>query len=308
MRMAGDTLHPISAVASRTGLTIKAIRFYADRGIVPATGRSPAGHRCYDDAAIARLALVKTLRDLGIDLPTIGRVVTRELALPEVAATHAAALATQIRVLNLRRAVLAAVAERGTTPEELRTMHELATLSAAEREALIENFLATTFAEVAGPAFEGIKNSLTPDLPDIPTSEQLAAWVELAELTGDADFRTTLRELAQHHASDGPGLRRDPAAMVQAEVAPALSAGVPPTAPEATQVVTAVTTQHAKATARPDDAVLRRALLTRLTRTNDPRRERYLELLAVINGWARPEPLTPALTWFTEALRTRIPA
>jgi DNA-binding transcriptional MerR regulator len=305
--MAGDTLHPISAVARRTGLTIKAIRYYADRGIVPATGRNLAGHRCYGDAAIARLALVRTLRDLGVDLPTISRVLTRQVALPEVAATHAAALATQIRVLDKRRAVLTAVAEQGTTAEELTAMHELATLATAERTALIESFLTTVFTDAA-PNVEGIKNSLTPTLPDTPTAAQLAAWVELAKLTQDDDFRDLLRELAHHHAKDGTGIRKDPAAMVQAEVAEAAATGVDPTATESTELVTAVTTRYARSVARPDDESLRRELLTRLTRTNDPRRERYLELLAVINGWARPEPLTPALTWFTVALRTRIPA
>jgi len=33
---------------------------------------------------------------------------------------------------------------------------------------------------------------------------------------------------------------------------------------------------------------------------NDPRRERYLTLLAVINGWPGPESLAPVLDWSTE--------
>jgi len=307
--MDGDDLCSISAAARRTGLTIKAIRFYADRGIVAPTDRDPAGRRRYDDAAVARLALLKTLRDLGIDLPTSRRVLQRELTLAEVAATHAEALATQIRTLRLRRAVLTAVAERGATPEEMTLMHELAKLSAAERGNLVEDFLAAAFAEVAAdPRFEGIRRSLTPELPENPTTEQVAAWVELAELTRDEDFRTTVGEMAAHQAGDRPGLRKDPTAIVAAEVAPALSANVSPTAAEATRIVTAVVTEHARLTADPDDAAMRRRLLTRLTTANDPRRERYLELLAVINGWPPPQPLTPALTWFTAALSSRIPA
>jgi hypothetical protein len=35
---------------------------------------------------------------------------------------------------------------------------------------------------------------------------------------------------------------------------------------------------------------------------NDPRRQRYLELLSVINGWPPPESLAPALTWFLDAV------
>jgi hypothetical protein len=48
------------------------------------------------------LDLVRTLRDLGLDLSTIRKVVDRETSLPDVAAAHAEALAAQIRVLRLR--------------------------------------------------------------------------------------------------------------------------------------------------------------------------------------------------------------
>lgn len=108
--MDGDALYSIGDLAQRTGLTVKAIRFYSDRGIVPPTDRTPTGYRRYNTDAIARLDLVRTLRDLGVDLPTIRRVVDRELSLPEVAAAHVEALAVQIATLRLRRAVLAAVA------------------------------------------------------------------------------------------------------------------------------------------------------------------------------------------------------
>jgi hypothetical protein len=45
-----------------------------------------------------------------------------------------------------------------------------------------------------------------------------------------------------------------------------------------------------------------------LESANDPRRERYLQLLAVINSWPAPESLAPVLDWFVQALRARIPA
>lgn len=47
--------------------------------------------------------------------------------------------------------------------------------------------------------------------------------------------------------------------------------------------------------------------MSRLEAANDPRRELYLRLLAVINGWSAPESLTPTLDWFIEALRARTP-
>jgi hypothetical protein len=56
-----------------------------------------------------------------------------------------------------------------------------------------------------------------------------------------------------------------------------------------------------------DDVDLRRRLSTRLETANDPRRERYLQLLAVINGWSPPESLAPVFDWFIRALDARIP-
>ncbi len=64
----------------QTGLTVKTIRFYSDHGIVVPARRSPAGYRLYGIDALARLELVRTLRDLGIDLQTVRKVVNRAFA------------------------------------------------------------------------------------------------------------------------------------------------------------------------------------------------------------------------------------
>ncbi|MEU4228614.1 MerR family transcriptional regulator [Nonomuraea sp. NPDC026600] len=311
--MDGDTLYSIGELARRTGLTVKAIRFYSDQGIVPPTDRSPAGYRRYGIDALARLELVRTLRDLGLDLPTIRKVVDREVSLTEVAAAHADALAVQIRTLRLRRAVLTAVARRGSTPEEMDLMHGLAKLSADERRRLIGDFLDTAFGGLAGnPEFAGVMRSMTPELPDNPETEQVEAWVELAELSQDPDFRAGLRRMAEQYAveraqGDTAVLRRDSAAMVREEAGPAVAAGLDPAAPQADAVVAAVTARYADVFGCPDDAGLRRRLLARLESANDPRWERYLRLLAVINGWPAPESLAPVLDWFVRALRARMP-
>lgn len=295
--MDGATLYSIGDLARRTGLTVKTIRFYADRGIVPPTGRSPAGHRRYGIDAVARLDLVRTLRELGLDLATIRKVVDREVSLPEVAAAHAEALAAQIRTLRLRRAVLTAVARRGSTLEETDLMHKLAKLSEDERRRLIDDFLGSAFGGL--DAFEGITRSMTPELPDNPEPEQVEAWVDLAELSQDPDFRAVLRRLAEQHAADRDptALRRDPVAVVRDEAGPALAAGVDPASPAARLVVAAVLARFP----------WRDELAARLEAANDPRRERYLRLLSVINGWPAPESLTPALDWFLAALRAGSP-
>ncbi|MET9735175.1 MerR family transcriptional regulator [Streptomyces sp. NPDC006458] len=309
--MDGDTLYSIGELARRTGLTIKTIRFYSDRGIVTPTDRSPAGYRLYNIDAVARLDLVRTLRTLGLDLPTIRKIVDRELSLPEVAAAHAEALAVQIRILRLRHAVLTVVAERGLTPEETDLMHQLAQLSEDEHRDLIGDFLDTVFDGLgADPAFAGVMRSMTPELPDTPEAEQVRAWVEWAELALDPDFRAGVRQMAEDLAAeraqgDTTGPRRDFAAAVRDLVAPALTAGIDPASHQADPIVAALADHYAHICGRPDDAELRRRLLLRLESVNDPRRDRYFQLLAVINSWPAPESLARVLDWSVEALRVR---
>ncbi|MFE9745351.1 MerR family transcriptional regulator [Saccharothrix saharensis] len=293
--MDGGAVFGIGELARRTGLTVKAIRFYSDEGIVPPTGRSPAGYRLYGHDAVARLDLVRTLRELGLDLPTIRRVLDRELTLAEVAAAHADAVAAQIGVLRLRRAVLVAVAERRAGPEEMGLMHRLAKLSEDGRRQLVGEFLDSAFGDLADePAFRGIARSLTPELPDQPEVAQVEAWVELARLAQDPDFRACVRRLAERHRGVHEGLGPDPAAVVRDAVAPALAAGVEPTSTEAGRVVAAVLDRVPHVSAERLAALLEAA--------NDPRRERYLRLLAVVNGWPAPESATPAFDWFLRAL------
>ncbi|MFJ3768981.1 MerR family transcriptional regulator [Streptomyces sp. NPDC090082] len=314
--MNGETLHSIGDLARRTGLTVKAIRFYADTGIVPPTDRTPAGYRRYGPDAVARIELVRTLRELGIDLATIRKVMDRDVSLTDVAATHAEALDVQIRVLRRRRAVLSAAARRGSTPEEMELMHQLARLSEAERRHLVDDFLDAVFTDLRDdPAFAAVARSLTPELPDDPEPEQIEAWAELAELSQDDDFRSMLHEVARNLATDrapddAMGLPRLLAESVRAQVTPALEAGVQPDSAEAEPIVSGLVFHYARVLGLPTAPPapdLRHRLASRLERMNDPRRDRYLSLLAVVNGWPAPESMEPVLTWSAAALRSRVP-
>ncbi|WP_433317059.1 MerR family transcriptional regulator [Micromonospora sp. CA-269861] len=309
--MSGETRHTIGELAQRTGLSVKTIRYYADSGIVPPTDRSPTGYRRYGPDAVARLELVRTLRELGLDLATIRRVVDREVPLREVAAAHAEALAVQIRVLRSRQAVLTVAARRGSGPAEVDELHRLAQLTTRERGQLVADFLANVFADLADqPAYPGVIVSMTPELPDDPTVEQVEAWLELAELCRDRDFRARMRGLARQYAADYdvPGVPRpDAVALVRDAVAPALAAGLDPTSPDAEPVVAAVTSRYATLHGHSDNADLRQRLLDRLLPANDPRRDRYVDLLAVLNGWSTGDATVPAVDWFIRALRARMP-
>ncbi|MFJ6438338.1 MerR family transcriptional regulator [Streptomyces sp. NPDC091416] len=307
----GDTHLSIGELARRTGLTVKAVRAYSDRGIVPPAGRTPAGYRRYGPGAVARLRLVRTLRALGLDLSTIREALDRDTPPAELAAAHAEALAVQIRVLTVRRAVLMAAARRDATPEEMELMHRLAALSEDERRVLTDEFLDEVLGVPGtrtGTDLAGVARSMTPDLSDNPTEEETQAWIELAQLCQDAGFRAAMRRTAAHHAADRaehaagapvPG----PEAVIRAHTAPARAAGIDPDSLQAGSVVDAVTAAYAQRCGRPDDAALRQRLRARLDTVNDPRRERYLHLLAVVNRWPAPDPPAPELDWFRAALR-----
>ncbi|MFE7752592.1 MerR family transcriptional regulator [Streptomyces sp. NPDC057428] len=310
--MNGHTLYSIGELARRTGTTVKTIRFYSDCGLIPPADRSPAGYRLYDTGAVARLDFVRTLRDLGVDLAAIRKVMDRELALPEVAAAQADALDVQIRILRLRRAVLTAVAKREATPEETHLMHKLAKLSEVERQQLVGDFLDAAFGGVGtGSMFTGIMRSMTPELPDNPDTEQVQAWVELAELSQDQDFRALMRQMAQEqtagYVQGGPPMpHSNVAAIVRDQIAPAVAARIEPASLQADAIVAVLMTRCAHLLDCRDDAESRWQLMARLERVNDPRRERYFSLLAVINGWPGPESLRPVLDWSVHALQARM--
>ncbi|ARE73499.1 MULTISPECIES: MerR family transcriptional regulator [unclassified Streptomyces] len=301
----GDTLHSIGDLSRRTGLTVKTIRFYSDRGIVPPAGRSPAGYRRYGPDALARLDLVRTLRALGLDLATVRKVLDREVSLPDVATAHANALDVQIRTLRLRRAVLRAVARRGSTPMEMELMHRLATLSQAERHRLVSGFIDDAF-EVPheNPEFEMLMRSVTPELPDDPTPEQVEAWVELAGLCQSEDFRAALRRMAEDQAQEPA--RHDVAALHDAlnramreRIAEAVSAGLVPASAGGVFLTDSLGGLYAHAFECADEGDLRRWLLARLRTTADPRSERYWQLLATVNGWPPSPTLAPVYSWFS---------
>ncbi|MGW2350486.1 MerR family transcriptional regulator [Actinacidiphila glaucinigra] len=214
--MDDDTLHTIGDLARLSGLTVKTIRYWSDTGVVPPTDRTPAGYRLYDRAALDRLALVRTLRDLGIDLASVHSILDSRVTVAEVAAAHAEALEVQIRTLRIRQAVLRTVAGRGASPQETELMHRLATLSDRERRRLVDEFVDHIVSGTdVDPGFPAMMRAALHELPGEASPEQVGAWVELAELIQDDDFRAGVRRAVAARATrsrkaDGR-IRRRPA-------------------------------------------------------------------------------------------------
>jgi DNA-binding transcriptional MerR regulator len=283
-------LFTIGQLAARTGLSARTIRFWSDAGLVPPAGRSVGGYRVYDAEAVARLELVRTLRELGLGLEVVRAVLSRATTLAQVAAAHVAVLDEQISILRLRRAVLSTVAIRGNTIEETLLMNKLARLSAQERQQMIDDFVDGVFAD-AGPEnpAAGIARRMR-RLPDDPTPEQVDAWVELAELIADQDFRQRVRTMAvAGQQADQPAL--DYQAVLE-HAGQALAGGIAPGSPEGQAVLDRLV-----------PAAERSRVLAQLETFTDARVERYWQLLAALNGQPPSPPAVPAFEWLLAALR-----
>jgi DNA-binding transcriptional MerR regulator len=290
----------IGQLSLRTGVPVRTLRFYADAGVLPVAGRSQSGYRLFGPDAVARARLVRSLRELGVGLDDVKRVLAAEASLHDVAADHARALDAQIRVMRLQRAVLRAVA-RSTCPEELERMTDLSTLTAEERRRILEEYLDAVFGEEPSPVADRLRMG-APELPDDPTAEQVIAWVELAELLRDPEYVEASRRMAERARIDGaaPGGSDDTVAAVGEHAGAAVRAGVAPGSPEALAVI-----EHMEALAGGGGGD-RLEQAERLEAFTDRRVFRYWTLVGIVNGWPQP-PMTEdsanAWEWYAQALR-----
>lgn len=64
----------IGEVASRTGLSLRTIRYYEELGLLVPSARSAGGFRLYTEADVARLELVKGMKPLDFPLDDVRRL------------------------------------------------------------------------------------------------------------------------------------------------------------------------------------------------------------------------------------------
>lgn len=295
-------LFSIGQLARATGLPVRTVRFWSDLGLIPPAGRTPGNYRMFDAEAAARLDLVRTLRELGIDLDTVERVLREQVTVADVASAHVRALDVEIRTLRLRRAVLSSVATRGSTTEEMKLMHDLAKLSAQERQRLIDEFVDEVFAGIEpAPGGERIAagmRTMPAELPDDPTPEQVDAWIELAGLVADPSFKARVRAMAEagSASAERPAVPEVDVGAVFEHAPPALAANIAPDSAEGQEILHRII---------PADMSVadRRTLADSLALFTDRRVERYWFLLGTINGWPARPPSVPAFEWVIHALR-----
>ncbi|MET9044601.1 MerR family transcriptional regulator [Streptomyces sp. NPDC004362] len=296
----GTGLFTIGELARATGLTVRTIRYWSDEGALPPVARSSGGYRLYDAASVARLELIRTLRELGLGLADVRRVLGGEATVAEVAAAHVAALDAQIRALKVTRAVLSTVARRGSSAEEMTLMNKLARLSAAERKRIMEGFVEELLhgLDTVDPAIRERMRRSAADLPEDPTPEQVDAWVELAEMLQAPDFRATMRKATEFNAADrGPDVPAGASLWFVKRLVELAGAarerGIAPETPAADPVLHDLLGDADRA-----------AVLDRMETAFDERVARYRELLCVVNGQPAPQH-REEFAWVVAALRAR---
>jgi DNA-binding transcriptional MerR regulator len=286
----------IGELARRAGVPVRTIRFWSDAGLVPPAARTDSDRRLYDAACVARLELVMTLRELGLSLASVRRVLDGKVTAAEVAAIHLEALDAEIRTLRLRRAVVAAVVKRAADGQELSMINKLARLSAAERRQIIDDFTEEVFHGLNPSPARSPRWAAAPELPDDPSAEQVEAWIELAELVTDRAFRARMRQVTEI----GVEIQNDRAlvdvGLAQEEAEAARQRGVPPGSAEAARIVAQILADTPARRQRAE-------MLAQLETATDPRIERYWQLTTIISGAGPFHSPLPALRWLASALR-----
>jgi len=328
-----EELYSIGDAAHRSGLSVGTVRFYSDEGVVEATGTTESGHRLYDVHAIARLELVRTLRDLDTGLDEIRRLLRGGTNLQDLLTTHLEVVQRQEHVLRARQAVLRALIKQGGTTAQADLMHRLVSMPDEERERTVEDFWNEVGEGLDVPdGFVDRLRTMRPRLHEDPTAAQLQAWIELADLLRDAKFRDAVRAYLRDGYSTGPGrfIASEPAqelihtdgAAISEELIAAHHAGEAARSPRVQGITERFVAVTATLADGQDTARLRDRLAAAFLLADEFMREeegpyaaghawynethgRYLSLVAVINGNAAEEtdPL-PYLAWFAEALRS----
>ncbi|MFD5224403.1 MerR family transcriptional regulator [Microbacterium sp. NPDC058342] len=310
MNSTAENLYGIGEVARRTGLSVSAIRYYADEEIVPPTRTTDAGHRLYDVAAVARLEFVRTLRDLDTGLDRIRLLVQGNASLQDLLAEHLETVEGQASALQRRRAVLRALVSTRGGEERLRLLQKLVGLTDAERERLVDDF----WAEVTDRMPAGVRERIVadrPELPADPSPRQLDAWLTLADLLQDSGFREQVRAYL-HDTYLGEPVERmgDPAVQqfiasagehLMPKLTAAHDAGLAADDPHVARLAAQFVEQSARAAGMEADDGLRQRLAAGYRRlrslTTDALEHpqyrathaRYLALVATINGTQHPD-------------------
>ena len=87
----------VGELARRTGLSVRALHHYDAIGLLRPSLRTPSGHRLYERADVERLQQIQSLREMGIPLDEVGRLLDGAALSPRrVIAMHLERVQTEL--------------------------------------------------------------------------------------------------------------------------------------------------------------------------------------------------------------------
>ncbi|MCP2323506.1 DNA-binding transcriptional MerR regulator [Hamadaea flava] len=142
---AGRHLLTIGQLADYTGVTIKAVRVYHDRGLLPEPPRDSSGYRRYGADHAIQLVKIRTLAEAGVPLARIKELLKAtperfSAALDEID-HNLAQRAERIQLTRQRIAALDHGDRLFVTPEVAEYLDQLRRLGISERSILLERDL-----------------------------------------------------------------------------------------------------------------------------------------------------------------------
>ena len=299
----------IGELSRRTGVSVKRLRFYSDQGLLPPAARTRSGYRLYTEEHAVRIDLIRALRDAGIGLEEIGKVLRRDMPLDVLLQLRLGTVEAHIAGLQRIAVALRLAIQSGATEDNLRRITMVTQASNADRRQAVEAFYEKVIEglPIKREQIADMVDASAPGLPDSPSPGQLAAWIELQGLLDDPALLDCKRINISDMWSPRVGLQFD--AFIDAQevwvtaTSQARARGISPTSEEAAAIVERFTATMAAAS-HEDPAVVR----ARMRVKYDPRGARFWELVAIMKG-------DPALLgrfddwqWFGEAVHHHLAA
>ncbi|MFF2083940.1 MerR family transcriptional regulator [Nocardia sp. NPDC058176] len=280
--MTRDTYLTIGALADRTGVAVRTIRFYCDEGLLPVS-RTATGHRVFDPAAVEQLTLLRRLRTFGIGLAAIAEVLAGTRSIAEVIAAERAALDAELDTVTRRRALLRAVEAAAPDQHARHLTHLAAVVDPRAAYDTLATFWRRQLTPLPTSAIDGFLGMNIPELAPDADPGHLLAYAELVAAATNPALATAMSDTIRHRGT--PGVRDERRLLFDiadacVTAAPRVAAGhAPRPGPELDHYVEV----HATARARRDTPEFRRCLLRDTAGADRPVRH-YWHLTATLTG------------------------
>jgi DNA-binding transcriptional MerR regulator len=199
----------IGELAATTGLTVRTLHHYEHIGLLGPAARTEGRQRLYDERDVQRLYRIRALRDLGLSLADIGRMLEDDgAALGDVLRAHRARVDAELQRLERLRTILnraCAQADRLVEPDDVLALIQAMSQVTRHIDARDEN----GHAPEAESHWRALANELRAcmeagDAPSTPRAQAVAREA----LAGIRDFaggdRATLDALALLRRLDPP--------------------------------------------------------------------------------------------------------